>query len=64
MADQQLVEQCIKDCLERTNVASRCVNERLSSEQVNSLEACIRLSLDRADVTDDCAGTMGRNSSF
>ncbi len=36
MADQQLMERCIRECLEFADVASRCVNEYLGSEQATS----------------------------
>lgn len=47
VADQQLMERCIKECLD---VASRCADNCLQSEQVGSMAQCIRLCLDCADL--------------
>ena len=64
MADQQLMERCIKECLECVDVASRCANECLSSDQVSSMERCVRLCLDSADICSACVRMMGRDSGF
>ncbi len=64
VADQQLMERCIKECLECVDVASRCADNCLQSEQVGSMAQCIRLCLDCADLGAACAEMMGCNSQF
>ncbi len=64
VADQQLMERCIKECLECVDVASHCANECLSGEQASSMKRCIRLCLDCADLPAACARMMARGSEF
>ncbi len=61
---QKLMERCIKECLECVDVASRCADNCLQSEQVGSMVQCVRLCLDCADLGAACAEMMGRNSRF
>lgn len=64
VANRQLIERCLEECLRCLRLTSECVDACLAGEQVKAMARCIRLCLDCGDLCAACAEALGRNSEF
>lgn len=64
VAEKQLVERCITECLDCVRLAARCANHCIQAEQAARMAECIRLCWDCIDICTACASLMARDSRF
>lgn len=64
VAEKQLVERCIAECLECVKAAARCATWCIQSEQSPKLAECIRLCWDCVDICTACTSLVARDSRF
>lgn len=58
------MNQCVEQCFEVARLASRCVQDCLSGQNVQANADCVRLCLDAVDVTEACGAMMARGSRY
>lgn len=64
VAEKQLMERCITECLDCVRQAARCANHCIHVEQAARMAECIRLCLDCIDICTACASLIARDSRF
>jgi hypothetical protein len=64
VAEKQLMERCIAECLECVKAAARCATWCIQSEQSPKLAECIRLCWDCVDICTACTSLLARDSRF
>lgn len=63
-ATNDQMAQCIEQCFEVARLASACLQDCLSAQDVQRNVACVRLCLDAVDITEACGAMMARGSQY